>query len=118
MTASGSTLCLRSGDDAISPLAPGPKPKRTGVPCPRCGCVVSDVHDSRANASGVRRRRWCVGCGHRYTTLEQVALTSVTNKLAISIAEAEVEARVKARIERILLEALRQVRSRDDEVAL
>ena len=42
--------------------------------CPKCGCQEDKVIDSRASREGsaIRRRRECVGCGHRYTTYEQV----------------------------------------------
>ncbi len=42
--------------------------------CPRCGFEEDRVVDSRAvsDGKGVRRRRECVDCGHRYTTYEYV----------------------------------------------
>ncbi len=42
--------------------------------CPRCGHDVDRVIDSRAvrDGKGVRRRRECVACSHRYTTYEYV----------------------------------------------
>ncbi len=42
--------------------------------CPRCGNEEDRVIDSRGvrDGKGVRRRRECVGCGHRYTTYEYV----------------------------------------------
>ena len=42
--------------------------------CPHCQCLEDKVIDSRIikEGSGVRRRRECLNCGHRYTTYESV----------------------------------------------
>jgi transcriptional repressor NrdR len=42
--------------------------------CPKCGCQEDKVIDSRASREGatIRRRRECIGCGHRFTTYEEV----------------------------------------------
>ena len=42
--------------------------------CPKCGCQDDKVIDSRASREGatIRRRRECNGCGHRFTTYEEV----------------------------------------------
>jgi len=42
--------------------------------CPKCGCQDDKVIDSRGSREGstIRRRRECVGCGHRFTTYEEV----------------------------------------------
>ena len=42
--------------------------------CPKCGCDNDKVIDSRAGRDGstVRRRRECLGCGYRFSTLEGV----------------------------------------------
>jgi len=42
------------------------------VPCPECGCSISLIVWSRPALSreGVRRRRECVDCHHRFSTLE------------------------------------------------
>ncbi|MCK4305603.1 MAG: transcriptional repressor NrdR [Candidatus Eisenbacteria sp.] len=42
--------------------------------CPRCGHEEDRVIDSRAvrDGKGVRRRRECLGCAHRFTTYEYV----------------------------------------------
>jgi transcriptional repressor NrdR len=42
--------------------------------CPECSCVEDKVIDSRSvrEGAGVRRRRECTGCGHRYTTYEGI----------------------------------------------
>lgn len=42
--------------------------------CPQCHCLDDKVVDSRSikEGEGVRRRRECLNCGHRYTTYEAV----------------------------------------------
>ncbi len=45
--------------------------------CPFCGHGESRVVDSRPTVGGVRRRRECVGCGRRFTTMERVELEDV-----------------------------------------
>ena len=42
--------------------------------CPKCGRDDDRVLDSRAARDGaaIRRRRECAGCGHRFTTYEEV----------------------------------------------
>ncbi len=42
--------------------------------CPKCGSQNDKVIDSRASREGatIRRRRQCLGCGHRFTTYEEV----------------------------------------------
>lgn len=42
--------------------------------CPRCACQDDKVMDSRATkeGAGVRRRRECTNCGHRFTTYEEI----------------------------------------------
>ena len=42
--------------------------------CPQCGCQDDKVVDSRATkeGAGVRRRRECLQCGHRFTTIEEI----------------------------------------------
>jgi transcriptional repressor NrdR len=42
--------------------------------CPKCGAQEDKVIDSRASREGatIRRRRECAGCGHRFTTYEEV----------------------------------------------
>ncbi len=48
--------------------------------CPFCGCLDSQVKDSRASEDGavIRRRRLCPGCGARFTTFERVQLRELT----------------------------------------
>lgn len=50
-------------------------PRRPRVPvftCPKCQCSAIRVVDSRGFAArdGIRRRRECEKCGHRFTTYE------------------------------------------------
>lgn len=42
--------------------------------CPQCHCLEDKVVDSRSTkeGAGVRRRRECLNCGHRFTTHEEV----------------------------------------------
>ena len=42
--------------------------------CPKCGCDNDKVIDSRAGRDGgtVRRRRECLSCSYRFSTLESV----------------------------------------------
>lgn len=45
--------------------------------CPFCNFRDSKVTDSRANDDGIRRRRQCIACGERFTTVETVQLSTV-----------------------------------------
>ncbi len=45
--------------------------------CPFCGRDDTRVTDSRPEADGIRRRRECLACGRRFTTLERVELGGV-----------------------------------------
>lgn len=42
--------------------------------CPKCGHSSDKVLDSRTLREGaaIRRRRECLGCGHRFTTYEEI----------------------------------------------
>ena len=42
--------------------------------CPQCQCLEDKVNDSRMvkDGTGVRRRRECSDCGHRFTTYESI----------------------------------------------
>lgn len=42
----------------------------TGLVCEKCGHDKSYVVDCRPSADGIRRRRECENCGHRWTTYE------------------------------------------------
>ena len=52
--------------------------------CPKCEDRENRVIDSREvrNGDAIRRRRVCVGCGHRFTTYEEIqrALLRVTKR--------------------------------------
>src|SRR3990170_6337490 len=45
--------------------------------CPFCGHPESKVADSRPDEAGIRRRRQCLACGRRFTTVERVELGGV-----------------------------------------
>ena len=45
--------------------------------CPYCHFRDSKVTDSRANDDGIRRRRQCIACGERFTTVETVQFSTV-----------------------------------------
>ena len=42
--------------------------------CPRCGSSEDKVNDTRPSDEGrsIRRRRECISCGYRYSTIERV----------------------------------------------
>lgn len=46
--------------------------------CPFCGNPGSRVTDSRPEEDGIRRRRECLACGRRFSTLERVELAGVS----------------------------------------
>ncbi|OQY96651.1 MAG: transcriptional regulator NrdR [Chloroflexi bacterium UTCFX4] len=45
--------------------------------CPYCSKEASKVIDTRESEEAIRRRRECLKCGHRFTTYERVAQTSL-----------------------------------------
>ena len=47
--------------------------------CPRCSCLEDKVIDSRMSKerSSVRRRRECMECSFRFTTLEEIIQTEI-----------------------------------------
>ena len=45
--------------------------------CPFCSEAETKVTDSRPEQDGIRRRRECLACGRRFTTLERVELGGV-----------------------------------------
>jgi len=45
--------------------------------CPFCGHADSRVMDSRPGPGGIRRRRECLACGRRFSTMERVELENV-----------------------------------------
>ena len=50
--------------------------------CPKCKHLDTKVSDSRVTCSGrnVRRRRQCLSCGYRFTTIEQIKLLDIMVK--------------------------------------
>ena len=42
--------------------------------CPKCKHAESQVVDSRETQDGIRRRRACLSCKHRFTTYERIEL--------------------------------------------
>lgn len=48
--------------------------------CPRCSAKDTRVVDSRVAKGGlaIRRRRQCLSCDHRFTTIEEIARESAT----------------------------------------
>lgn len=48
--------------------------------CPKCEGRENRVIDSREvrNGDAIRRRRVCVGCGHRFTTYEEIQRAQLT----------------------------------------
>ena len=54
--------------DLVKPLRAGVK---SNFPCPNCGAKTG-VRDSRPSIEiyGIRRRRRCFACEHRFTTME------------------------------------------------
>ena len=65
-------------DGPIGPRAPREVPdRRYGrlVRCPWCGATEDKVVDSREVEQGeaIRRRRECVSCGRRFTTVERMS---------------------------------------------
>lgn len=95
--------------------------------CPFCGGDDTGVKDSRPadDGSAIRRRRFCGGCGQRFTTIERVQLRDLTvvkndgrrvpfdrDKLARSIRIALRKRPVQdERIERIVTGIVRQLES-------
>jgi transcriptional repressor NrdR len=45
--------------------------------CPYCGFADTKVTDSRDADEGIRRRRECLNCGQRFTTVERLAMSSL-----------------------------------------
>ena len=48
--------------------------------CPACGHLETKVTDSRVSADGatIRRRRECLKCGFRFSTLEEIEILGIT----------------------------------------
>jgi len=98
--------------------------------CPYCGALDTQVKDSRPteDASSIRRRRICPGCGGRFTTFERVQLRELTvvkkngrrapfdrDKLFRSVEVALRKRAVSAeRVERMINGVVRQLESQGD----
>jgi transcriptional repressor NrdR len=98
--------------------------------CPFCGHADTQVKDSRPSEDGaaIRRRRYCIGCGQRFTTIERVQLRELVvvkadsrrvafdrDKLARSIRIALRKRPVtEERIERIVTGIVRQLEASGD----
>ncbi len=98
--------------------------------CPFCGHDDTQVKDSRPTDDGaaIRRRRFCPGCGQRFTTVERVQLRELTvvksdgrrvpfdrDKLARSIRVALRKRPIQEeRIERIVNGVVRQLEASGD----
>lgn len=65
--------------------------------CPRCQSPKTKVYDSRLTQNGraVRRRRQCLDCSYRYTTLEEVKVLDLEvekrNGQVVPFSEAKLE---------------------------
>jgi hypothetical protein len=57
-----------------------------GIRCPACGHNESMVKDSRAMSYGIRRRRKCMLCGLRCTTVEVLKQDSTRVMAAFKVA--------------------------------
>ena len=100
--------------------------------CPFCAHDNSQVKDSRPSedATSIRRRRECVGCGARFTTFERVQLRELTvvkrdgkrepfdrEKLARAIGHSTRKRDISAdRIDQLISGVQRQLETRGDEV--
>lgn len=82
----------------------------SSFPCPSCG-GGSSVKDSRPSGGGIRRRRVCLSCSHRWSTWETVMasfdLSQSVRALVTAIAVAE------SALERVRLD-LEALRGDDD----
>lgn len=65
-----------------------------GMRCAGCG-EVSTVYETRASGVGVRRRRECVGCGERWSTIEIRVPTSLRSAATQLVVAAECPNSVK-----------------------
>lgn len=52
----------------------------SGMKCPQCGQLESQVLESRHHLNHIRRRRVCRVCEHRYTTHERVVLEPIKQR--------------------------------------
>jgi transcriptional repressor NrdR len=77
--------------------------------CPFCGHADTQVKDSRPSEDGaaIRRRRYCIGCGQRFTTIERIEriVTGIVRQLEAS-GDAEVSSK---QIGELVMETLKDV---------
>lgn len=67
---------------SLPKMLAGATPENTGgIPCPVCR-TGTRITDSRPGESSIRRRRVCVGCGHRFTTFEVEVPTAIESRAA------------------------------------
>jgi len=67
--------------------------------CPDCGSGLNEVYDSRPTARGRRRRRRCLECGAKWSSVEVaweagVAFAQLTDTIADTVAKFEEGVRV------------------------
>jgi transcriptional regulator NrdR family protein len=72
--------------------------------CPRCGGPKSEVADSRDEAGRLKRRRKCLACGHRWSTVEMPiaayeAITTAKEALGAAALAVETARRIIAALE-------------------
>jgi transcriptional regulator NrdR family protein len=60
--------------------------------CPSCGTGKGQVKDSRPTEAGIRRRRVCMSCRHRWTTMEMTAQRNLSRRLLADLKTAMVAA--------------------------
>lgn len=51
---------------------PNKTPTTHGIRCPICDCDQQSTIDTRARRGGIRRRRKCIKCDFRFTTIETI----------------------------------------------
>ncbi len=67
--------------------------------CPKCGCVRTEVDESRPYPSldAVRRARRCKRCGYRFPTLELPATTEFAGRFVIRAGRIELRQALRRR---------------------
>jgi len=56
-----------------------------GMTCPACQSVDTSVIDSRASRNGIRRRRRCLACQHRFTTYEAIVESDAPDEVVLQL---------------------------------
>lgn len=99
--------------------------------CPCCGHLETQVKDSRPceDLSAVRRRRYCLACGRRFTTVERIQMREMTvmkrngqtmpfdrDKLSLSIQIAlRKRPFTREKIEMLVTEIMRKLEASNDK---